>query len=403
MVYVGIDVAKDKHDCFIIDGEGVVLHEAFVIRNNLDGFMQLYGKIISSAGSTDDVEVGLESTGHYGYNLLNFLVEKKLKTFVINPLHTTLFRKSLSLRQTKTDRIDTRAIAYMLMSDVRLTEYNPAIEREELKSLSRYRYNKVRERARLKVSVAKLVNMLFPELEGQVSSIHNKSVYKLLLEFPSAKDVAKAEASAVETLLRRESKGHYGAKVAEAIMAAAEDSVGTYISAKALELKHTVRMILQYDDEVAEVDVELKKIMDIIGSPILSIPGVSYTIGAMILGEIGDFRNFSSPDKIMAYAGISPTVYQSGNIKAGVYSHMEKRGSKYLRYALFNATRFVCNWDDGFKEYLQKKLAEGKHYKVAVSHASKKLVRVMFKLEKTGEEYERGYNKVDIGSSKSAQ
>ncbi len=389
MVYVGIDVAKDKHDCFIIDENGEVLCDSFVIKNNLDGFSELLDKIISNADSIENVKVGLESTGHYGYNLINFLIKQNLKTYVINPLHSTLFRKSMSLRQTKTDKIDTRAIAHMMMSGVNLPEYKPSLEREELKSLSRYRYNKVRERAKLKVAVAKLVNMLFPELEGEVSKIHNKSVYKLLSEYPSAKHIALAELEDLAALLQKESRGHYGMDLAKSIQAAAERSVGTFISAKSLELKHTIRLILQYDDEVLEIEEEIKDIMDEIDSPILSIPGISYTIGAMIIGEIGDFKNFSSPDKIMAYAGISPTVYQSGHIKAGVYAHMEKRGSKYLRYALFNATRFVCKWDEGFGEYLNKKLSEGKHYKVAVSHASKKLVRVMFSLEKTGERYKK--------------
>ena len=106
----------------------------------------------------------------------------------------------------------------------------------------------------------------------------------------------------------------------------------------------------------------------------------------MIIAEIGDFDNFSSPDKILAYAGLSPSTYQSGQ-KQNCYSHMEKRGSRYLRYALFNATRFVCRWDSAFGEYLAKKQSEGKHYYVAISHAAKKLVRLIYHLEKTGQSY----------------
>lgn len=115
--------------------------------------------------------------------------------------------------------------------------------------------------------------------------------------------------------------------------------------------------------------------MDNINFPILSIPGINYRMGAMIIAEIGDFNRFDSPDKILAYAGFSPSTYQSGQLD-GVYSHMEKRGSKYLRYALYNAAKYVCHWDPTFAEYLAKKRAEGKHYNVAISHAVKKLVRV---------------------------
>lgn len=128
--------------------------------------------------------------------------------------------------------------------------------------------------------------------------------------------------------------------------------------------------------------------MDEINSPILSIPGISYRMGAMIIAEIGDFSRFSSPDKILAYAGLSPSTYQSGKLDSS-YSHMEKRGSKYLRYALFNATIYVCHWDPTFASYLAKKRAEGKHYYVAISHAAKKLVRVIYQLEKTGQTYNK--------------
>ena len=117
-------------------------------------------------------------------------------------------------------------------------------------------------------------------------------------------------------------------------------------------------------------------------------PGINYRMGAMIIAEIGDFNRFSSPDKILAYAGLSPSTYQSGQLD-GCYSHMEKRGSRYLRYALFNATKFVCIWDNQFSAYLAKKRSEGKHYNVAISHAAKKLVRVIYQLEKSGQLYHR--------------
>jgi transposase len=111
-------------------------------------------------------------------------------------------------------------------------------------------------------------------------------------------------------------------------------------------------------------------------------------MGAMIIAEIGDFDNFSSPDKILAYAGLAPSIYQSGQFTAS-YSRMEKRGSRYLRYALFNSAKYVCQWDDTFAEYLAKKRSEGKHYYVAISHACKKLIRVIYHLEKTGESYKQ--------------
>jgi transposase len=153
-----------------------------------------------------------------------------------------------------------------------------------------------------------------------------------------------------------------------------------------LELKHTIKLINELDSEIDEIENEIKIIMDNINSPILSIPGINYRMGAMIIAEIGDFECFDSPDKILAYAGLSPSTYQSGQ-PDGAYSHMEKRGSRYLRYALFNATKFVCHWNPTFSSYLAKKRAEGKHYNVAISHAAKKLVRVIYNLEKKNQQY----------------
>ena len=389
MICVGIDVAKDKHDCIIVSSEGEVIFKPFVIGNNRVGFDELYEKICSVGVSFDKIKVGLEATGHYSYNLLGYLLDKGLPTYVINPLHTNLYRKSLSLRKTKTDKVDARTIAAMLLSDVNLKSYsNTLYHNEELKSLTRYRFDKVKERAKLKTSVARLVNILFPELEKLVSTLHMASVYELLSQYPSAKQIASVHLTKLTNLLSTASKGRYGKERAEEIRIAAKNSIGSDMPAKSLELKHTIKLIRELDAEIEEIEFHIEIIMDEINSPILTIPGISYRMGAMIIAEIGDFDNFNSPNKILAYAGLSPSTYQSGQLTSSC-SHMEKRGSRYLRYALFNATKFVCNWDDTFAEYLAKKRSEGKHYNVAISHACKKLVRVIYHLETTGESYRR--------------
>ena len=387
MIYVGIDVAKDKHDCFIINSDGEVLFKAFSIANNRNGFNDLYQKIESVMEDVTKVKVGLEATGHYSYNLLGYLIDKGLPTYVINPLHTNLYRKSLSLRQTKTDKVDARTIASMLMSDVNLKSYSDtSYHNEELKSLTRYRFDKVKQRAKLKSSVSRLVCILFPELEKLVPTLHMASVYAMLSEFPGAKQVANAHLTRFTNLLSKVSKGRYGKETAIAFRNAARTSIGSNMPAKSLELKHTIKLIQELTSEIDEIENEIKLIMDEINSPILSIPGINYRMGSMIIAEIGDFNRFDSPDKILAYAGFSPSTYQSGQLD-GAYSHMEKRGSRYLRYALYNAAKYVCNWDPTFAEYLAKKRAEGKHYNVAISHAVKKLVRVIYHLEKTNQQY----------------
>lgn len=383
MIFIGIDAAKDKHDCFIVNSEGEVLYDVFTISNTLDGFNDLFCKIKSVSSDLSKTKVGLEATGHYSYNLLGFLLDKDLSTYVLNPLHTNLYRKSLSLRKTKTDKVDARTIASMLMSCVDLKPYTRTLyHNQELKSLTRYRFDKVSERAKLKTSVSRLVNILFPELEKLVSTLHCSSVYALLSEFPSAHHIAQAHLTKLTNLLYAASRGKCTRDTAIHFREAAKNSIGSMMPAKSLELKHTIKLIGELTSEIDEIEAEIECIVDNLDTTLITIPGISYSTAAPILAEIGDFSNFATPDKILAFAGMSPSTYQSGQL-TNCYAHMEKRGSKYLRFALYNATKYVCRWDKTFSDYLAKKRSEGKHYNVALSHATKKLVRLIFALEKS--------------------
>lgn len=214
------------------------------------------------------------------------------------------------------------------------------------------------------------------------------SVYALLTEFPSSSQIASCHLTRLTNLLVNASKGHYNKEKAIEIRNAAKRSIGSNMPAKSLELKHTIRLIQELISEIDEIEYSIKSIMDGIHSPILPIPGINYRMGAMIIAEIGNFSRFDSADKILAYAGMFPSTYQSEQLN-NCYSHMEKCGSRYLRYALFNATKFVCIWDNQFSAYLAKKRSEGKHYNVDISHAAKKLVRVIYQLEQSGQPYHR--------------
>ena len=353
MISVGIDVSKDKHDCFIFSSEGEVLSDVFTIPNTMDGFHSLLQQIWKCSNSQDKIKVGLEATGHYSYNLLGFLLDNGLA----------------------------------LLSDAGLKPYtDTAYHNEELKSLTRYRFDKVKERAKLKSSIARLVCILFPELEKLVPSLHIASVYALLEEFPGAKQVAAAHLTRLKALLETASKGRYKRDMALEIREVARNSIASPLPAKSLELQHTIRLIRELDNEIAEIEEQIQSIMDELHSPITTIPGLGFRMAAMILAEVGDFTRFDSPDKLLAYAGMSPSTYQSGQLK-NCYPHMEKRGSRYLRYALYNATKYVCHWDPTFADYLAKKRAEGKHYNIAISHAAKKLVRLIFAMEKSRQPY----------------
>ncbi len=190
----------------------------------------------------------------------------------------------------------------------------------------------------------------------------------------------------LKAFLETVSNGRYKRDMALEIRDAAKNSIGSRMPAKSLELQHTIRLIRELNREIDEIEEQIQSIMDELHSPITTIPGLGVPNGCHDLAEVGDFTRFDSPDKLLAYAGMSPSTYQSGQLK-NCYPHMEKRGSRYLRYALYNATKYVCHWDPAFAAYLAKKRAEGKHYNVALLSCGKKLVRLIFAMEKSRQPY----------------
>lgn len=165
------------------------------------------------------------------------------------------------------------------------------------------------------------------------------SVYAMLSEFPGAKQIARAHPTHFKTVLSEVSKGRYGRKKAIEIRDAAKCSVGSAMSAKSLELRHTISHIRELDAKIEKIESEVCSILETLQSSITTIHGMGIHMGAMILAEIGDFSRFDSPDKILAYSGLSPSTYQSGQLSLnGTYFHIEKRGFRYLGYAIYNAT-----------------------------------------------------------------
>ena len=388
MIYVGIDVASDKHDCCIIADSGEVLRDTFTISNNREGFEALSKAIVSFSSDKkfEDVRIGLEATGHYSTNLINFLKSKGFQMTVFNPLHVNLFRKARSLRKTKTDKTDARFIAAMLFSDDSKSYTPVSYQISELKSLVRNRFRLISFRSKLKVSVSRLITVLFPELHTAVWSVNQSSSYALLLEFPTAQAIAECHLTRLTNILSDGSNGHYGKTKAVKIKELASNSIGTNSRAMGFELQQTIRLIDNLQAEIDAVDKQIKEVMKEINSPILSIPGISYTLGSIIIAEIGDISNFGNPAKLLAFAGLEPSIYQSGKFTAG-NTPMVKRGSTYLRWAFLTAARLVVMRDNTFKDYYKKKISEGKHHFVAISHVGKKLLRVVFQLLKTNSSF----------------
>ena len=386
MFYAGIDVAMDKHDCVVLDSDGNVVFEVFTFENNRNGFKTLKKVLRSCSKNPKKIKVGLESTGHYSDNLLAFLNSIGYDPVLFNPLHTNLFRKGQSLRKTKTDHVDAHTIATMLRTEDLKSYSQPSYHLSELKSLTRYRSTLVSDCSRRKISLVRLCQILFPELKNLVPSLHMNSVYALLSELPSADKVAKCNLMHLTSLLSSASKGHYGRDKAIEIREQARSSIGIRSVVKELELQQTIELIRILQQQIEAVENEINELMEDIDSPITSIPGIANRMAAVIIAETNNFKDFERAEQVLAFAGLDPSVYQSGQLTS-THSKMVKRGSKYLRYAIFNATKYVCHWDPTFNAYLAKKRAEGKPYNVAVSHAAKKLTRVMFHLVKTNKAF----------------
>ena len=387
MIYVGIDVAKDKHDCFAMNSDGEILIEKLTITNNLDGFETLYNSLMNFSDSLDNIKVGLEATGHYSNNILNFLTEKGFNIYLINPLQTNLYVKGQSLRKTKTDKLDAHVIATMLVSD-NLKPYIPvSYHISELKSLTRHRFRLVKENSKFKTSLVRLVDIVFPELPKIVSSVAQKSCLALLYELPSAKDIAECNLTHLTHLLSDNSNKKFDREKALQIRDLARKSIGLNSNSVSFELKQTISIIQFIQEQLDDVEKRIKQILKEINSPILTIPGISFKTAGSILAEIGDISRFDSPAKLLAFAGLDPSMYQSGKFFS-THSVMVKRGSKYLRFALMTAARMVCLNDATFCTFKDRKMAEGKHYMVTMGHVAKKLVRVIYYLLKTNNIYQ---------------
>jgi transposase len=388
MLYVGIDVAKRKHDCFITNEDGEMPRDAFTIQNSKEGFDEMYRRIKSHEPnpSQENTKVGLEATGHYSDNIIGFLRRVGLPPVVLNPLHVSLYRKSESLRKTKTDKSDARFIARMLIVKDVKPHSQPSYHSEELKSLTRHRHRMVKALSASKVSYDRLLSIVFPELEGFASNTLGVTELNLLLELPNTEAIAKCHLTHLAKIAKSYSHGRHGKEWAIRLRELAKNSIGVNSPAKALELRQTIRQIMFLSDEIKLVDAEIKALVIGSGTSLTSIPGISYTLAAIILAEIGDIARFASPSKLQAFAGLDPTTYQSGQF-TGNQNKMVKRGSTYLRWALLQAARTVSRYDATFGEYLDRKVAEGKHYNSAMGHVAKKLIRVIFKLMNSGELY----------------
>lgn len=377
MIYVGIDVAMETHWAAAMTSGGEVVVEPFAFNNDINGFQLLLKKL--GKYSKPELLFGLESTGIYSENLICFLYSMGYGLAVINPIQTATLRKT-AIRKTKTDKADTFLIIKSLMvNSYRLYTQQDA-DSMKLKSLCRFRQNLKKSKARLKIQLSGYVNLSFPELPTCFKSgIHIATCYELLKKHSSPEDIAALRLSGLSTLLSKSSHGRFGIDTAKALKSLAKSSVGVKNAYISIQITQTIAQIELLEQQIEEIDAIITDTMKQLNSVITTVPGIGYIDGAMILGEIGDIHRFSKPDKLLAYAGLDPTVCQSGRFTAKS-TRMSKRGSKILRYALINAAWQLTLNDKTFKDYYDLKCSQGLNHYGALGHVAHKLVRVIFKL-----------------------
>lgn len=379
MFYVGIDIAKQSHVAAILSSDGEVLVEPFSFTNDFDGFNRLACKL--SPYQVDSILIGLESTSHYGDNLVHFLFHKSYRVCVINPIQTASLRKN-RIRKTKTDKIDSIIIAKALMIDTYRCVTEKDIDTLTLKQLCRARKNLMKSRSRCKIQLVAYMDRLFPEFQYFFSSgIHINTSYALLKAHSSPDEIAHMHLTKLSNLLSKNSHGRFGKQQAIKLRELASRSVGSGAKALCIPVAQSIASIEHYNTQITEIDNAITEIMTRLHSVIMTIPGVGTINGAMILGEIGDIHRFSDPHKLLAYAGLDPTVNQSGNFQAK-HTKMSKRGSKVLRHGLMNAAFNVVRNTRTFSQYYDAKRAQGRLHYNALGHVAGKLVRVIFKILK---------------------
>lgn len=376
MIYVGIDIAKLNHFASVLSSDGKVLVEPFKFTNDNDGFCMLLS--VLDHFDKDNLIIGLESTAHYGNNLVEFLVLRHFHVSVLNPIQTSSMRKN-RIRKTKTDKVDTSIIAQTLMTQpYRLfTQYD--IDLLHLKNLGRFRQKLLKQRTRNKIMLTSYLDQAFPELQYFFNGIHHKSVYAVLKEAPSPEKITSMHMTHLTHLLASASNGHFKKDKAQELRVLAQKSVGSSDSSISIQITQTIEQIELLDIQMNDVESKIQTILLAMDSVITTIPGISYLEAGMILGEIGDVHRFASPHKLLAFAGLDPSIHQSGNFNAS-HTKMSKRGSRYLRFALMYAAHNAVKNNSVFKQLYDKKRDSGLNHYGALGHCSGKLVRIIYKM-----------------------
>lgn len=375
MLYCGIDVAKYKHAVSCVDEKGQVIKAAFSIANTRTGFDELH-HVLKGLGGV--VTIGLEATGHYWLALYDDLTRNHYPVTVLNPMQVAAYRKS-GIRKVKSDASDAVWIAdYIRIANLPPSEQSLPVFLQ-LRELSRFRFRLTEQVGDIKRKLLTILDRVFPEYDRLFSNVFLQASRAVLQEAVSAQQFAEFDLQELTDLLTEASRGRLGQQTAEKIQQQARQSVGIAFLTDAvhLEMRCLLAQLELLDDQRKQIDQAITQLMQQIPQHITSIPGVGPVTGAAILAEIGDIQRFENVDKLVAYAGIDASVYQTGQFEASE-AHMSKRGSPYLRHALWLASTAALLHDESLKAYYQKKRDEGKHHGTVLGAVCRKLLSRIF-------------------------
>lgn len=386
MFYLGIDIGKNTHVASLVDDKKNVIFKAFSFSNSINGAESL---ILKLEAFKNELEVGMESTGHYWLSLYSYLVEKNFTVRVINPIQTDGWRQGIEIRKRKTDVIDSLLIADLL-------RYGDFVETSlsnedylSLRNLSRFRSYLISSIGDLKRKTIALLDQVFPEYASSFSNIFGKTSKEILSNFSTPSDFEDINSDDLNTFLESVSKKNYASKKIDELSKKASSSFGINfcLDSFSLQIKMLIEQISFIQNQVSNVENEIEVLLEKLNSPITTIPGIGSVNAATILGEIGDIKRFSNPSKLVAYAGLDASISQSGEYES-TYNHMSKRGSPYLRRALFQSALRAEFCDPVFSDYYQKKISEGKHHLVATNAVARKLCHTIFAVLTKNEPYQ---------------
>lgn len=377
--FIGLDLAKFKHDCFVMNHDGEVIKDSFSFANDSNGFNTLLN-VLNSLDPNQEKRIGLEATGHYGSNLKIFLEKNNYSFMEFNPILISRFSKATTLRKTKSDKIDAKLIA-LYLNTVDYKSYPlKSYHLSNLKSLTRNRDCLVKQRSLYLVRLTNILDLVFPEFKPFFdNSLKSATALYILENYTVPSSISRMNKDSYSKMASKLRKTISYARFTE-LKKLAKDSVGNEDPILTFELHTYLDLFKELDSKIEDVDTLILEEYKNANCHIHTIPGIGIISAAGIYAEIGEISKFNSADKLVAFSGLDVSRYQSGTQDCS--GHMVKHGSSYLRQYLMNVAETSLIHNPILYDYYLKKRNEGKVHRVALSHVAKKLINIIFCLEK---------------------